>query len=250
MGLSSRELHAIKFSQYYNASTDKVMVLSNAAGGVIWVSDPYGGHVADDALIVHHYPIIAKYVPAGSIIFCDKGASHAAVVALALAARHDWRIPPRKTTGERFSRAEVVDQATVGSARVVIENVIGGAHNRLVEGQATCATSPAASRQTKCNLPQRLPLPPIPAVGSASFATACGARCPSMCTRQLSARAFSCATSAPLSAARAALATTSRRPRPTPTASPVGLPRTQRVRRGSRRELKRKHCRRCGFRTG
>lgn len=131
-GLTSREHHAIKFSHYYNASTDKVLVLANAAGGVIWVSDPYSGHAADDEVIVHHYPILVKYVPAGSIIFCDKGASHAAVVSLAKAANHDWRIPPRKTTGERFSRAEVMGQATGGSARVVIENVIGGAHNQLV----------------------------------------------------------------------------------------------------------------------
>jgi DDE superfamily endonuclease len=135
-GLSSRELHGTKFSQYYNASTDKVMVLSFSGGGVVWVSDPYSGHASDDELIIHHYPMLAKYVPAGSIIFCDKGASHAAIAALALAAGHDWRIPPRKTTGERFSRAEVVDQATCGSARIVVENVIGAAHNRLVEGQA------------------------------------------------------------------------------------------------------------------
>ena len=136
-GLSSRDHHAMKFSNYYNASTDKVMVLTHAAGGVVWVSDPYGGHTSDDDMIVHHYPILAKYVPAGSIIYCDKGASHAAVVKLARAAGHDWRMPPRKTTGERFSRAEVVDQATGGSARVVVENVIGGAHNRYVKREAT-----------------------------------------------------------------------------------------------------------------
>lgn len=92
-GLSSREIHAAQFSPYYNATTEKVMVVSHS-GGVAWVSDPYGGHVSDDEMIVHHYPILAKYVPKGSIIFCDKGASHAAVVALAKAAGHDWRIPP------------------------------------------------------------------------------------------------------------------------------------------------------------
>ena len=40
-------------------------------------------------------------------------------------------MPAKKTQGEKFTKAEVDDQAFSGAARVVVENVIGGAHNRF-----------------------------------------------------------------------------------------------------------------------
>jgi hypothetical protein len=128
---SANLAHGIAFSNYKNRSTDKFLVLTHAAGGTIWVSDALAGSISDNQAISHLYPIIKQYVPKGSTIFCDKGAAISHFAPLAIAAGHDWRVPAKKTQGEKFAKAEVDDQAFSGAARVVVENVIGGAHNRF-----------------------------------------------------------------------------------------------------------------------
>ena len=117
--------NAYFFSQYKHRTTLKYLILVSTLGIVVYVSDPYAGHYGDDEILKVEWPNVQKYVPAGSIIFFDKGLDKSKFLDELEASGIMLVIPPKKMPNVAYEPHQTIETALTANQRIVVENVIG-----------------------------------------------------------------------------------------------------------------------------
>jgi hypothetical protein len=109
------------WSAYKHYHSAKVNVTAHAAGFFIHISDPYGGSISDDDLLVL-CGIMAK-LPPGCRLLLDKGYKAARTQAMAVNITVHTP-PPRERSVAQLEADKVASTARIAAPRVVVENLL------------------------------------------------------------------------------------------------------------------------------
>jgi hypothetical protein len=114
----------IIFSNYKHHSTVKLLVIMDVPGNIIYVSEPYGGHISDAQICTANSRIFSTLWPGSQMMF-DKGFT--SLSSLCDEFGVETIIPPRLNIREKFS-AESLDRGRdIAQSRIHVERAIARA---------------------------------------------------------------------------------------------------------------------------
>ena len=114
------------WSSYKHSHTAKINVTAHSAGFFIHISDPYGGSISDDDLLV--LCGVMEQLPPGSRLLLDKGYKKAKLLALEVNITV-FTPPSRIQKVAQLEADKVASTARVAAPRVVIENLLARPKN-------------------------------------------------------------------------------------------------------------------------
>lgn len=116
---SDPHLQRATYSDYKHANTVKLLIGTNAAGKVVYVSDAYPGRISDRVLV--EVTGILMLLESGAVIMADKG-----FLIEDICTQHEIKLvlPPLASSKRSFTQTELLVTRDVAAKRIHVERII------------------------------------------------------------------------------------------------------------------------------